>query len=154
MTSSATLSVDPLSTGTQQLIEALDREALYTLVCSFYERVRHDALLHPIFDGKVAADAWPHHLEKMTEFWSSVLLGSKSFVGNPMARHAELLDTVPDFGARYFEHWLDLFDDTVRRLFVPDIADEVMLRARNMGAGLLRAVERQASYSGLSQTVA
>lgn len=137
------------------LIETLDRDALYLLVCTFYERVRRDPMLHPIFDRRIAADAWPHHLERMTEFWSSVLLGSRSFVGNPMAKHAALHDIVPGFGAAHFDHWLGLFEETVRGLFADPVADEVMLRARNMGEGLLRAVMRQAIHkdSGLSITV-
>lgn len=130
-------------------ITQLDREALSLLVHTFYERVRDDAMLQPIFDLKIAPDAWPRHLERMTDFWSSVLLGSQTYVGQPMAKHAALVDAVPDFGAPYFKRWLELFETTTRGLFAPHLADEVMLRARNMGAGLLRAVKRQSSYSVL-----
>lgn len=137
------------------LCETLDRDALFRLVSAFYGQVQQDALLHPIFARKIADDAWPQHLQRMTDFWSSVLLASKTYVGNPMAKHAALTADVPDLGARHFDHWLNLFESTVRDLFVPELADEITLRARNMGAGLLRAVERQASASpGLLDRIA
>ncbi len=134
-------------------IDHLDREALYLLVCTFYEQVRADAMLQPVFDLKIAADAWPVHLQRMTDFWSSVLLGSQTYVGQPMVKHAALAEVVPGFGAAHFEHWLELFDGTVRGLFVAELADEIMLRARNMGAGLLRAVKRESNYSALHTSV-
>lgn len=141
--------------STHQPIASLDRDALFRLVSTFYGHVRRDTLLFPIFARRIADDAWPQHLERMTDFWSSVLLASKSYVGNPMAKHAALTDDVPDLGARHFDHWLDLFESTVRDLFVPKLADEITLRARNMGAGLLRAVERQATQSpGLLNRIA
>src|SRR3546814_3880177 len=51
-------------------------EALvHDLVFAFYDRIRADATLGPIFDG-VIGDRWDEHLAKMCDFWSSVMLAS------------------------------------------------------------------------------
>ena len=55
------------------------------LVPEFYARVRADAVLGPIFDG--AIEDWPHHLEKLKAFWSSVMLTSGRYKGQPMVAH-------------------------------------------------------------------
>lgn len=144
-----------MESSKQPLLDVINRDALYQLVSAFYGQVQRDPLLRPIFAGKIDDDAWPQHLQRMTDFWSSVLLASKSYVGNPMAKHAALKDEVPDLGAGHFDHWLDLFESTVRGLFVVELADQITLRARNMGAGLLRAVERRGSTSpGLLDRIA
>jgi hemoglobin len=49
------------------------------LVRAFYRRVRSDALLGPIFNN--AIQDWDHHLGKLVDFWSSVMLGSGRYKG-------------------------------------------------------------------------
>lgn len=44
------------------------------LVDTFYNQVRNDELLSPIFNG-IIKDNWPAHLEKMYRFWQTVLFG-------------------------------------------------------------------------------
>ena len=41
------------------------------LVPRFYDRVRADEILGPIFNR--AIKDWPHHLAKLEAFWSSVM---------------------------------------------------------------------------------
>src|SRR3546814_3398986 len=46
-------------------------EALvHDLVFAFYDRIRADATLGPIFDG-IIGDRWDEHLAKMFDFWRS-----------------------------------------------------------------------------------
>src|SRR5690606_10306412 len=59
------------------------------LVDSFYDKVRDNALLAPIFDERIG-DAWPHHLEKMYRFWETVLLDTYTYTGAPFTPHANL----------------------------------------------------------------
>lgn len=61
---------------------ALTREYIGLLVESFYARIRYDAMLGPVFNSRIKA--WPEHLERMKQFWRSVLHNSGSFSGNPM----------------------------------------------------------------------
>ena len=52
----------------------LDEAALERLIPAFYARVRDDALLGPVFNQAIGD--WPHHLDKLVAFWSSVMLTS------------------------------------------------------------------------------
>ena len=50
-------------------------------------RARAMPLLGPVFDAAIAGDEWPRHLETMRRFWSSVMLASGQYSGNPVAVH-------------------------------------------------------------------
>jgi hemoglobin len=80
------------------------------LVHSFYDVVRQDAVLGPIFQRHVAD--WDTHLPKMVDFWSSALRGTARFRGSPMPRHVAL----PGLSKELFQHWLVLFRQTTRQL--------------------------------------
>lgn len=76
------------------------------LVDAFYARVRTDPDLGPVFAARI--DDWPHHLARLTDFWSSVLRGTARYDGQPMARHQAL----PELDAALFRRWLALFRET------------------------------------------
>jgi hemoglobin len=80
----------------------VDEAMIVRLVHDFYGRVRRDAVLGPIFESRIAD--WGPHLEKMCAFWSSVLLRTGRYHGQPMPMHAPL----PVAGA-HFDRWLALF---------------------------------------------
>ena len=52
-------------------LHGIDDAALRCLVALFYDRVRADPALGPIFED--AIHDWPAHLETLTAFWSSVM---------------------------------------------------------------------------------
>lgn len=81
-------------------------DEISALVHAFYAKVRRDPLLGPIFNGHVSD--WDAHLVKLTDFWSSILLGTGRFSGAPMPKHAAL----PGLNAALFQHWLALFRET------------------------------------------
>lgn len=76
------------------------------LVHEFYARVRQDERLGPVFDRHV--DDWDHHLARLVDFWSSILLRTARYSGTPMAVHGAL----PELSAELFQHWLALFRRT------------------------------------------
>ncbi len=78
------------------------------LVESFYGRIQADERLGPIFGLRIADDQWPQHLDRMVDFWSSLLRGTARYSGNPMTRHV----TLPELSADHFRHWLTLFHAT------------------------------------------
>src|ERR1700741_5490397 len=65
---------------------SIKEESIATLVDRFYAKVRADALLGHVFNG-VIGDHWPEHLAPLTNFWTSVLLASGRYKGNPMMAH-------------------------------------------------------------------
>jgi hemoglobin len=87
------------------------------LVYAFYERVRADPLLGPVFEQKLAG-RWDEHLPKMCAFWGSLVLGSKQYRGNVQQSHQPLEGVEP----QHFSRWLYLFLDTVEGRYVPAAA--------------------------------
>lgn len=77
------------------------------LVEGFYEKIRSDDLLGPIFNEKITN--WPPHLARMKDFWVSIAIESGRFHGNPMVKHL----AIPGIGRVHFDHWLSLFDETL-----------------------------------------
>jgi hemoglobin len=99
------------------------RSDIEILVNKFYDKVKIDALLAPVF----AHVDWPHHLPIMYNFWSSMLLGDQSYQGNPFHKHVPL-----PLQAQHFDQWLNLFEATVDENFEGDRAQEVKDRARSI----------------------
>ena len=88
------------------------------VVHAFYAKVRIDPALGPIFNRVIPEKAWPAHLAKLSDFWSSVLLMSGRFKGTPMAAHAG----IPEIRPSHFARWLQLFKQTVEALCPPPAA--------------------------------
>lgn len=96
-----------------------------TLVDSFYAKVRLDPEIGPIFNSIV--DDWPHHLALLKDFWSTVLLTTGRYKGDPMMRHLQLpLD--PD----HFSRWLALFAETAHEILPPPIAQNVIAKSERI----------------------
>jgi len=80
------------------------------LVYGFYDNVRRDEVLGPIFERHIKN--WDTHLPTMVDFWSSALRGTARFRGSPMPKHAAL----PDLSLELFQRWLGLFRETTAAL--------------------------------------
>ena len=91
-------------------------EMIRSLVHAFYDKVRADPELGPIFAGAISD--WGPHLQKMCDFWSSVTLMSGRYHGRPMPAHAKL----EGVGAEHFERWLGLFQETAHQVCPPEAA--------------------------------
>lgn len=109
----------------------LDRASITSLVHQFYDEVRADPVLGPVFDGAIG-ERWDPHLERMVEFWSTVMLGTRAFQGNVFGKHMALQGIEPD----HFLRWLTMFEATAARLFEPAVADEFITVARRIAASL------------------
>lgn len=101
-----------------------NKNDISVFVDSFYDKVKRDAKLGPVFLGAITGD-WQPHLDKMYAFWDSVLFGVAGFSGNPFARHAPL-----PIGQEHFDQWLVLFDETIDSLFSGPVAREAKNRAQ------------------------
>jgi hemoglobin len=108
------------------------RADIKPLVDSFYERVRADELLGPIFDD-VAHTDWARHVPKMYDFWQGVLFGVAGFRGNPLAIHRDLARRVP-LGDLEFGRWIGLFHESVDALFSGPCAEDAKARAVRIAA--------------------
>lgn len=101
------------------------------LVPTFYDRVRTDPILGPIFESAIAD--WPHHLERLKAFWSSVMLTSGRYKGQPMIAH---LRHAHEMTPENFARWLDLWKATSTELLEPDTAASVQAKAEMIAESL------------------
>ncbi|MDB5125504.1 MAG: globin [Mucilaginibacter sp.] len=95
-------------------------------VDEFYNKVRNDGLIGPVFSDKIIGD-WQPHLNKMYAFWNASLFGVAGFRGNPFARHAPL-----KIEKQHFDRWLLLFNETIDDHFEGDVAALAKQRAGQM----------------------
>lgn len=107
----------------------IDEPMIARLVDAFYERVRADPLLGPVFAERIAD--WDPHLEQMRLFWSSVALMSGAYHGRPMPKHLPL-----PVDARHFDRWLELFEATAAHVCPPAAAAHFIERARRIAESL------------------
>lgn len=110
--------------------ELCTEQEIITLVHRFYDRIRTDDQLGPVFNAHI--DDWDLHLDTMVKFWSSLLRGTATFSGRPMPKHAVL----PDLTAPMFHHWLALFDLTTDELNNPAMAAQAKDFARRIARQL------------------
>lgn len=121
--------------------EVIDRtgitEAMIAeLVTKFYDGVRHDALLGPVF---ARVQDWDEHLAKLKDFWSSVVLMTGRYHGQPMRAHLPL-----PLAGNHFDRWLDLFEQTARKVCPPAAAEHFIEKARRIADSFEMAAATQA----------
>ena len=102
-------------------------EDIQRFVVRFYAAVRTDPELSPIFEARIGG-RWDAHLERMVDFWSSVLLASGRYRGNPLEVH----QAIPGLDSRHYDRWLDLFEATLHDVLEEPMARDVVARARRM----------------------
>ena len=106
------------------------------LVPAFYDRVRQDSLIGPVFDGVI--DDWPHHLEKLKAFWSSVLLTSGRYKGQPMIAHVRHEQHMT---SENFARWLGLWRETSNDVLDPQAAAAFQETAARIAESLQLGVQ-------------
>jgi hemoglobin len=104
------------------------------IVETFYARVREDPELGPIFEGRIGSN-WDAHLDRMVDFWSSVLLATARYRGNPLEKHA----SIPDLESRHYDRWLTHFDAVLSEVVDEHLARDIGARARRMRVVLDRS---------------
>ncbi|HKT85808.1 MAG TPA: group III truncated hemoglobin [Novosphingobium sp.] len=114
---------------------AIDEAGLGQLVDAFYARVRADAELGPIFND--AIHDWPQHLGKLSAFWSSVMLTSGRYKGQPVPAHVKHKSRITP---ALFDRWLGLWRQTTDELMVPEAAAALQAKAARIAESLQLAM--------------
>ena len=107
----------------------IDEAMIQLMVHSFYDRVRGDHVLGPVFDARITD--WTPHLARMCAFWSSVALMTGRYHGRPMQAHAQL-----PVDAHHFDRWLALFEATAQDVCPPAAAAHFIEKARMIAQSL------------------
>ena len=123
---------------TAQIVErtGIDEAMIERLVHAFYDKVRTDTLLGPIFDMRIVN--WDTHLERMCAFWSSVALMTGRYHGQPMEKHLPL-----PVDGRHFDRWLQLFRETAIQVCPSSAATHFIERAARIAESLELGVAGQ-----------
>lgn len=124
---------------TRSLTGTGSADRLRALVFEFYDRVRDDDLLGPVFEGRLEGK-WEEHLERMCDFWSSVLHATGRYRGDPVGSHAR----IPDISPHHFDRWIALFEETAHDVMPPEEAIDIVGRSRRMRVVLERAIRVRA----------
>jgi hemoglobin len=111
-------------------------DSIATLIDAFYARVRRHPALGPIFEAAITEDEWPEHLETMRRFWSSVMLMSGRYSGNPVAVHR----AVAGIEHPLFADWLALFAQTASEVFAAGPASLFVAKAQRIANSLQLAL--------------
>jgi hemoglobin len=116
-------------------LDHVSEDTIRRLVDAFYARVRSDPELGPVFARAIPGD-WEPHMIRMYAFWSSVMLTSGRYKGNPVVKHL----AIPDIRPPLFARWLALFDETCGELFEDGISAEFRVKAARIAESLQLAL--------------
>lgn len=111
--------------------EHIDDTSLAALVDLFYTRVRADDLIGPLFNDAIGD--WPHHLDKLAAFWSSVMLTSGRYKGQPVSAHMRHRERITP---PMFDRWLALWRVTTAELFAAPAAAALQAKADRIAESL------------------
>lgn len=106
------------------------------LVDRFYETVRTDPFISPIFNSRLEG-RWEMHHHKLYRFWHTILLRRPDYFGNPVPVHFNM-----NLDEKHFEHWLKLWIITVDEYYEGKIADRAKLRGSTMAAAFLSKIKK------------
>lgn len=109
----------------------MTEQQLVELVRHFYGKVRQDDLLGPVFNGAIAD--WPAHLEKLSAFWSSVMLTTGRYKGQPMVAHMKHKSVIEP---AMFDRWLGLWRETATEVLDEEGAAAVTAKAERIAESL------------------
>ena len=112
------------------------KEDIVLMVDTFYQKVQQDELIGPIFNSRIAPEAWPAHLDRMYTFWTTILLNQPGYSGQPFEKHRDM-----PIHKAHFERWVSMFKTIVDNLFEGPIANEAKYRAVFMGHLFLAKLE-------------
>ena len=103
------------------------------LVDLFYAKVRKDDEIGPVFND--AVKNWDAHLALLKDFWSSVLLTTGRYTGNPLLAHFQL--PIED---QYFGRWLFLFEETAKEVMTDVQAEIIFRKAEQIAQNMKRVL--------------
>jgi len=117
------------------LQSGIDDAFISQLVERFYDAVRNDDLIGPIFAERISD--WPHHLARMKEFWASIMLESGRYSGNPMRKHV----VIAQLDDLHFARWQSLWHQTLAGIAPsPAVTERFREAALRIGESLLMGI--------------
>jgi hemoglobin len=114
--------------------------AISACVRQFYQSVRNDPLLSPVFAATIYD--WDMHLRIIEDFWSRSLLGTDRYKASPFPAHMRL-----PVEPAHFDRWLELFRAAAVATLPEDLVKRAVAKANLMAesfqAGIFPFVDAQ-----------
>jgi hemoglobin len=104
-----------------------------SLVDRFYAKVRLDPEIGPVFNH--AVQNWDAHLALLKDFWSTVVLATGRYKGNPLVAHFHL-----PIEEGYFTRWLALFSETANEVMAAHKATFIVHKANLIALNMRRVL--------------
>ena len=120
--------------------QAITRKNIRIMVDRFYSKILKDELLADFFIEKLGdemiTDEWQGHLNLLTDFWASIMLDDPVYTGQPIKPHMRM----KGLKRESFERWLELFFETVDRLYTKETADIFKIRAEMIANNFMKVL--------------
>ena len=113
----------------------INEAQLQALIPCFYSRVREDGLIGPVFNNAITD--WDDHLKNLIAFWSSVMLTSGRYKGNPVAAHMKHLGEITP---PMFDRWLALWAEVTEEILGVPAATALQAKAARIAESLKLAL--------------
>ncbi|WP_298761671.1 group III truncated hemoglobin [uncultured Psychroserpens sp.] len=112
------------------------RDDIFLLVTTFYEKVRANDVLGPFFNDTIKD--WDAHLQRLTTFWETSLFMTRKleekYYGNPLEAHIKVDQQFDNsITELHFGIWLNLWYETLDKLFTGEVTENAKRRSRKMG---------------------
>lgn len=130
------------------LAHGVSEDVIARFVPAFYDAIRRDDLLGPIFEHHVSD--WPAHIARLCDFWSSVALMSGRYKGRPMPVHA----AISGIDAAHFERWLRIFREVAAETCEPEAAAFLIERSQRIAQSLQAGIAQLREDAGAVRCVA
>jgi len=115
--------------------DIVTRQDVKHLVVTFYQKVRTDDTLGPIFNQIISN--WEEHFELLTDFWETQLFLKRKYNGNPVSAHQDVDFKINNaVTSEHFGLWLNLWFETIDELFLGETAWIAKNRAQKMSTML------------------
>lgn len=124
----------------------LTTDHIKKLVTHFYQKVRLDDILGPIFNDIAKVD-WDHHIPLICQFWNSIMLKTNEYHGNAYRKHV-VLGEKTQLTEEHFARWLMLFEEEALK-YLPAQEARLIVEKANMIARSLKIGAISKSYEVL-----
>ena len=106
------------------------------LVDRFYDLVKGDSLIGPIFNARLAG-RWEGHHRKLYRFWHTVLLRRPDYFGDPVPVHYQM-----NIDERHFHQWLTIWIEIIDANFEGVVAERTKFRGNTMANAFLAKIKK------------
>lgn len=114
----------------------ITEDIIENLVHNFYNKVKKDQFIGPIFN-KIIENDWDEHLSQICNFWSGIALSTGRYQGQPLLKHIN----IPKLNEEHFTRWLSIFEENAYSTCSEEIANFFIERARKIAQSLMFGIE-------------